>query len=99
MIAACEEGGSPTGSDSAFACVIVVLAVTLAVVAAAADPAPEQFETAPAAPREQVAVPYGPRPEQVLDVRLPAVGRNPMPVLVYAHGGGWVGGTRRKCPT
>jgi acetyl esterase/lipase len=45
-----------------------------------------------------VNVSYGPRPEQVLDVHLPTRGAGPFPVVVYAHAGGWIGGTRASIP-
>ena len=39
------------------------------------------------APPPDLTVPYGPRPEQVIDLRLPSAGRAPLIVLV--HGGFW----------
>jgi pimeloyl-ACP methyl ester carboxylesterase len=39
------------------------------------------------APPPDLIVPYGPRPEQVIDLRLPPAGRAPLIVLV--HGGFW----------
>jgi acetyl esterase/lipase len=43
-------------------------------------------------------VAYGPLPEQLLDVHLPAGRRGPFPVIVYAHSGGWVAGSRTNVP-
>jgi acetyl esterase/lipase len=40
-----------------------------------------------------VGVPYGPDPLQVLDLYLPDT-TTPAPVIVFFHGGGWVGGSR-----
>src|SRR5262249_42300325 len=77
---------------------IVVLALGVAVVAAAADPAPGVFHVSGVTPRERLGISYGPRPQQVLDLRVPAVGRDPMPVLVYAHAGGWIAGSRADVP-
>jgi acetyl esterase/lipase len=39
------------------------------------------------APPPDLTLPYGPRPEQVIDLRLPSAGRAPLIVLV--HGGFW----------
>lgn len=40
---------------------------------------------------------YGPDPRQVLDLKLPSRGGAPAPVLVYFHGGAFVGGDKRPC--
>jgi acetyl esterase/lipase len=45
-----------------------------------------------------LTVSYGSLPQQKLDVYLPASGTGPFPVLVYAHSGGWIGGSRRQVP-
>lgn len=45
-----------------------------------------------------VGVSYGPEPEQLLDVYLPATGDGPFPVLVYLHAGGWSAGSRTIIP-
>jgi len=49
-------------------------------------------------PRDAFNIPYGPLLEQLLDVHLPSSGVGPLPVVVYAHGGGWIGGTRAEIP-
>ena len=33
-----------------------------------------------------------------LDLYLPTATSKPLPVIVYVHGGGWVGGDKRQCP-
>ena len=48
--------------------------------------------------RDVLDVAYGPLPSQLLDVHLPATGTGPFPVVLYLHGGGWVGGTRSVIP-
>ena len=45
-----------------------------------------------------VAVSYGPRSDQLLDIYLPATGNRPFPVLVYLHSGGWSSGSRSIIP-
>jgi acetyl esterase/lipase len=57
--------------------------------------------TLPANPQhahDATNVPYGPRPEHRLDVHLPAAGEGPYPVVVFAHAGGWIAGTRSAVP-
>ncbi|MDW3219632.1 MAG: alpha/beta hydrolase [Acidimicrobiales bacterium] len=44
----------------------------------------------------QLDVPYGPDPEQQLDVYLPA--RDHAPAVVYLHAGGWVAGGKEHLP-
>jgi acetyl esterase/lipase len=39
---------------------------------------------------------YGPGPDEVLDVYHPARGSGPAPVVVWVHGGGWVGGSKEE---
>ena len=42
------------------------------------------------APEPDLTVPYGPRPEQVIDLRLPPPGSSrPLPLVVLVHGGFW----------
>jgi acetyl esterase/lipase len=41
---------------------------------------------------------YGPLPDQMIDLYLPPSAPGPYPVLVYMHGGGWVGGTHAIIP-
>jgi acetyl esterase/lipase len=43
-------------------------------------------------------VAYGPFPEQLLDVHLPTNRSGPFPVMIYAHSGGWVAGSRDHIP-
>ena len=42
-------------------------------------------------------VPYGSNPRQVIDF-WQASGEGPRPMLVYIHGGGWVGGSKNRSP-
>jgi acetyl esterase/lipase len=49
-------------------------------------------------PRDVLNVSYGPLPEHVLDVHLPSGVEGPFPVVVFAHAGGWIGGTRSDIP-
>ena len=75
-----------------------MLAPAFAVVAAVSDPAPGALPPVPVAQGDQHGVPYGPRPEQVLDVLRPADASGPVPVVVFAHAGGWIAGTRLAVP-
>ena len=43
-------------------------------------------------------VAYGPLSEQLLDLYLPAGRPGPFPVVVYAHSGGWIAGSRTNVP-
>jgi acetyl esterase/lipase len=43
-------------------------------------------------------VAYGPFPEQRFDVHLPTNRSGPFPVMIYAHSGGWVAGSRTFIP-
>ncbi len=45
----------------------------------------------------QANVPYGPHARNVLDF-WKAEGQGPRPLLVYIHGGGWVGGDKKQDP-
>ncbi len=40
---------------------------------------------------------YGPDSQQVLDLKLPPPGRGPAPVVVFFHGGAFVGGDKHPC--
>lgn len=42
-------------------------------------------------------VSYGPHKANVLDIWI-AEGEGPRPLLVYIHGGGWIGGTKKRAP-
>ena len=44
------------------------------------------------------SLPYGNRACQVMDVRLPRNSAEPVPAIVFVHGGGWTKGTRRDDP-
>lgn len=48
--------------------------------------------------RDALDVSYGPLPEHRLDVHLPTGVAGPLPVVVFAHAGGWIGGTRSAVP-
>src|SRR5947208_13727530 len=48
-------------------------------------------------PREQLNVPYGKHPRQVLDF-YPAKSDKPTPVVFYIHGGGWRAGDKKINP-
>ena len=60
----------------------------------------EHVTAASAEPSSSIVtgVSYGPLPEQLLDVHLPAGRRGPFPVIVYAHSGGWIAGSRTNVP-
>jgi len=47
--------------------------------------------------RKKLDVPYGPLPEQLVDVYYPETGEGPWPLIIYVHGGGWNIGTKREC--
>jgi acetyl esterase/lipase len=70
-----------------------VLALVRPVGAATATP-----HRAAVQPRQLVGVPYGPQPEQVLDVHVPTGVPGPLPIVVFAHPGGWIGGDRTAIP-
>ena len=44
--------------------------------------------------RKFLNCPYGEDPRQVLDIYLPNEGDAPFPVVFFAHGGGWTGGSK-----
>ena len=48
-------------------------------------------------PRRFEDVPYGPLPEQKLDLYLPSEGEGPWPLIIYIHGGGWCLGSKKQC--
>lgn len=48
-------------------------------------------------PKEQLNVPYGMHPRQVLDF-YPAKSDKPTPVVFHIHGGGWQGGDKKMNP-
>jgi acetyl esterase/lipase len=49
-------------------------------------------------PRDALNISYGPLPEHVLDVHLPSGAAGPFPVVVFAHAGGWIAGSRSAIP-
>lgn len=59
--------------------------------------APGYVAPAPAQVLHDVA--YGPGPAQLADVYRPAAPRVGSPVILYLHGGGWVGGDRSYVPS
>lgn len=54
-----------------------------------------QPEAKPQIPPTQAEISYGPHPRNVLDF-WKAEGDGPRPLLVYIHGGGWVGGDKKR---
>jgi len=71
----------------------------------ATDPAPSTTPTtsarlleAAASPRDAIGVSYGPLPEQMLDLHLPSGVAGPFAVVLFAHAGGWIAGTRSAVP-
>lgn len=63
----------------------------------AGDTLPADY-VAPAADRTVVGVAYGPDPEHLVDLYLPAPSARPAPVLVWFHIGGWMSGSRSPVP-
>lgn len=51
---------------------------------------PTQFK------RYWLDVPFGEDPRQTMDIWLPDEGDGPFPLIVFVHGGGWVGGDKRE---
>ena len=51
---------------------------------------PAQFK------RYWLDVPFGEDPRQTMDIWLPDEGEGPFPLIVFVHGGGWVGGDKRE---
>ena len=80
---------------------VLALSAVVATSCAVPNPGPGGNGFAPdyVAPSTTVvsAVAYGPLPEQVLDLHLPA-GTGPFPVMIWVHGGGWVMGDRLGVP-
>jgi acetyl esterase/lipase len=89
---------SRRGIGIRFALAVAVGAIALAAVAAVNDPVHEVLGAEPVDPMQLTGVAYGPRPEQVLDVHPPPDAHGPVPVVVFAHAGGWIGGTRVAIP-
>ena len=77
---------------------IAVGAIALAAVAAVNDPEHQVLGAEAVDPAQQLGVAYGPRPEQLLDVHPPPDAHGPVPVVIFAHSGGWIGGTRAAIP-
>ncbi|HXH06195.1 MAG TPA: hypothetical protein VNI83_06360, partial [Vicinamibacterales bacterium] len=73
------------------ACVAVALAATPA--PANDAPAPAAADDAPARAPTLANVPYGPDPRQVLDFYR-AETKEPAPLVLYLHGGAWMGGSK-----
>lgn len=62
----------------------------------AEKPAAKPAAAAPAGPKPTAAnVPYGKHPKQVVDF-YQAESKEPTPVVVYIHGGGWMGGSKDR---
>lgn len=55
---------------------------------------PAMAKLEPAGIDRTLDVPYGTDPQQRLDVFRPAGAATALPVIVWVHGGGWVGGTK-----
>ena len=71
------------------------LVLVLGAPALAASPLPYRTVVQP---RELVGVQYGPEPEQLLDIHVPTGLPGPLPIVLFAHAGGWVGGSRAGIP-
>ena len=82
----------------------IVIVTALGIVslegAAAQEPAAAPTATPSPAVGDQIGIPYGPEPHQILDLRLPDASeyRGARPVIVYLHSGGWIGGERGNVP-
>jgi len=74
----------------------------LAALAAAAEAADQAKRRPPLPPGTQVHrdLEYvaGGHARQKLDLYLPARSDRPLPVLVWVHGGAWLGGSKENCP-
>ena len=70
--------------------------LTLVLVALTATVSTGQEKTPTFAPTH-ANVSYGPHQANVLDIWV-AEGDGPRPLLVYIHGGGWIGGTKNRSP-
>jgi acetyl esterase/lipase len=77
---------------------VVVLALVLVLALPTTDAASSASRRAVVMPRELTGVRYGPQPEQLLDVHVPLGVPGPLPVVVFAHPGGWIGGDRTGIP-
>lgn len=69
----------------------------LAAVVAASFLAAVASGTAIARASDTLDLRYGPDRQQILDLHVPAGGTGPMPVVVYFHGGAFVGGDKHPC--
>ena len=82
----------------------IVIVTALGIVslegAAAQEPAAAPTATPSPVVGDQIGIPYGPEPHQILDLRLPDASeyRGARPVIVYLHSGGWIGGERGNVP-
>ena len=82
--------------------IVIVTALGIVSLEGAAAQEPAAAPTATPSPTvgDQIGIPYGPEPYQILDLRLPDASeyRSARPVIVYLHSGGWIGGERGNVP-
>jgi acetyl esterase/lipase len=81
---------------------LIVLTLALAMSTARAQQ-PQQEEKRPALPEGSTALrdlPYvkGGHKAQVLDLFLPPKSDKPAPLVIWVHGGAWLGGSKNQCP-
>ena len=93
---------------------VVLLACSLGPVVSSADDAAPVAPAAPVVPAASTAKPFARGIRALADVAYARVGERtltldlylpekpptaPLPLLVWVHGGGWIGGDKRPCPT
>jgi acetyl esterase/lipase len=82
--------------------IVIVMALTTVTLGAASVREPAAAATVTPSPvvGDQMALPYGSEPYQVLDLRLPDATVYPgaRPVIIYLHSGGWIAGDRTNVP-
>ncbi len=88
-----SEAGTKSKRSLTMAVVLALLLTAVAAVGALPTSAAAQSQ-----PTMVSGVAYGPLPEQLLDVHLPADSTGPFPVMIYLHSGGWIGGSRSTIP-
>ncbi|MDG2224029.1 MAG: alpha/beta hydrolase [Rubripirellula sp.] len=70
---------------------LLVVTILFTIASASAQEKPASFKATHA------NVAYGPHSANVLDIWI-AEGEGPRPLLVYIHGGGWIGGNKKRSP-
>lgn len=78
----------------------LTLLLTLACVAAIGQPGPRNAPKLPEGTKvlRNVAYVTNGHERQKLDLFIPAGATNPLPLIIWVHGGAWMGGSKDQCP-